>query len=651
MTINKSPNSQFLIDLNPEQKKAVLCLSGPLLIIAGAGAGKTKTLTSRIGYLMESGLPPENILAVTFTNKAAQEMKERVGLKTKHSFKTEPQIGTFHSLGLKLLKQYGQVIDLPSFAIIDRYDQTKIIKEVFTQVGYDPKQIEPKKALNIISRQKGDNKSFQDLNNLDMSDRWRTILEKVWPLYDKKLKQNRFLDFDDLLIKPLKLLKQNSDILKTCQEKFKYIHIDEYQDTNTIQYELSKILTGDEQNICVVGDQDQAIYGWRGADDRNILKFRQDFPQHKLIILNRNYRSSGNILAAANQVIEKNPEREPKNLITDKEAGSPIRLLSALDGSTEAETVAQEVSILLNQNHKPEEIAILFRTNFQSRLLEEAFNKNNIPYQVVGTKFFDRKEIKDLTAFVRVAFNQTDLISLARILSVPKKRGIGKITFNHWVNNQTDKLSTGAQTKIKNFQILLNDLKEKIYQKPASEALLYIVKQTGWEQECKKQGEIGLSVLANLNEFIGLADAYNHLPPPEGLQTMMLEKALMSDQDNLKTEPASGVKLMTVHAAKGLEFKTVFVVGLEQELFPLVSPFDQSKNINEERRLFYVAMTRARENLILSYAQIRNVFGQQKINQPSEFLLDIEEDLLATDQEVNSHSGYLDEFLTDIRYE
>ncbi len=610
---------------------------GPLLILAGAGAGKTRTISYRILHLIKNGVAPENILAVTFTNKAANEMKERVSKLLKKdfisniSFEEEPFIKTFHSLGVYILRENFKELNISKyFSILDKNDSQKIIKEIIISLDLDPKQIEPKKILGVISKQKGNFITPFDYESEPRSgsDFLSKIISDVWIKYEERLNKEKSLDFDDLLLKTATLLKEKKDILERYQKKWKYIHIDEYQDTNKVQYKIAKLLSGKNKNICVVGDEDQLIYAWRGASIRNILNFEKDFSKSQTILLEENYRSTQNILAAANKVIKKNSLRKDKNLFTKNNAGEKIDLYSAYDEKDEANFIALTAQDLIeNQKIPAQEIAVLYRTNFQSRNLEEAFLNVGVPYQVLGTKFFDRKEIKDIISYIKTSLNSENLIDFKRVVNTPA-RGIGKVTLAKIFADKEDELSSTIQLKIKNFRSLLIKIKEIALIKEPSILIKFIIQESGLGDKLKSGTEEDLERLSNMKELVSLALKYDKMPIGEGIEKLLEDVALMTDQDKMEKK-TNAVKLMTVHASKGLEFDFVFIAGLEDELFPS-KMYDKSDSNQEEeeRRLFYVALTRARKKLFLTYTSMRTIFGSRRTNTISEFITDIDDNLI-----------------------
>ncbi|OGI77247.1 hypothetical protein A3B85_02180 [Candidatus Nomurabacteria bacterium RIFCSPHIGHO2_02_FULL_37_13] len=666
---------QHLTGLNKEQREATIHMKGPLLIVAGAGAGKTKTITHRIVNLIKEGVSPDKILAVTFTNKAAKEMRERIIAEIEKNAKGQdgiPFVSTFHSLGVYIIKENARILGLTKyFTILDESDSTSLIKEAEKELGIDPKQYDPKKIKNIISREKGKFVHLADYGE-KKTDSLGKIVTRVWNLYEKKKTQENSLDFDDLLLKSVKLLKENEKIRKIYQEKWEYIHIDEYQDTNEVQYLMSKILSENNKNICVVGDADQNIYSWRGANLKNLLNFEKDYVDAKIILLEQNYRSTKNILEAANEVIKKNKYRPDKNLFTKNKNGEKIGLYGALDENDEADFVATKIleiqdnfvgdafsQVLGSPGPSPgqtirkstsdsvlSEVAVLYRANFQSRALEEAMLRYNIPYQVLGVKFFERKEIKDTLAYLRAALNRDSLSDIKRIINFPA-RGIGKVTLVKIFAGERESLPIKVQIKINNFYNILEEIKEKIQNEKASRVIKFVVKKSGIENELSSGTEEDVERLENIKELVTLALKYDNLENGVGIEKLLEDASLASDQDSLierggKKEITNTVKLMTVHASKGLEFKYVFIAGLEDGLFPARNAsrsdsggpnkrdgeMKNEEDAEEERRLFYVALTRAKEKLFLSFANFRTIFGARQINTPSKFISDIPTDLL-----------------------
>lgn len=635
---------EYLRDLNPAQKEAVLHTEGPLLIVAGAGAGKTKTITQRILHLINQGTPAHKILAVTFTNKAAKEMKERVlSSLEKHNIKTEntPFVATFHSLGVHIIKENTHLLGLNKyFSILDDVETTSIIKECLKELDIDPKQYEPRKIKSIISKEKSKFtkvEEYVEKNANNFNSYLSMTISKVWDLYEKKKKKENALDFDDLLIKSTDLLKNNEEIRSKYQERWTHIHIDEYQDTNEAQYLISKMLSEKHRNICVVGDADQNIYSWRGANLKNILNFEKDYKETKIITLEENYRSTQNILEAANEIIKKNKYRPEKNLYTKNKTGEKISIFEGMSELDEAEFVGMKILEILDlkrEESKMPEIAILYRANFQSRILEEALLRYQIPYQVLGIKFFERKEIKDTIAYLRLALNKDSSSDFKRVINFPA-RGIGKATLAKIFSGQNESIPSKTMIKIENFYRTMEEIREKILTEKPSEVIKYVIKKTGIENELLNGTEEEKERLENIKELATLALKYDELTEGQGIEKLIEDAVLASDQDSLmiskeKKIEKEGVKLMTIHASKGLEFYYVFITGLEDGLFPSRRDGDSksAEDNEEERRLFYVALTRAKEKLFLSFANFRTIFGSRQINSPSEFIGDLPYDLV-----------------------
>lgn len=624
-------------NLNSEQKKAVETIDGPLLILAGAGAGKTKTITHRILNLIKNGIAPREILAITFTNKAAKEMRDRVmhlistdkSLNIPISFNERPFVSTFHALGVHILKENSQILGLPRhFTIYDRSDSKRAIKEALTSCNINPKEFDPGSILNAISREKGESVSVEQYNSLK-KEYFQSVVGQVWEKYEAILNKEKALDFDDLLLKTARLLKRNPEIRKKYNSIWKYIHIDEYQDTNKVQYEIATLLAQENRNICVVGDADQTIYTWRGANIENILNFEKEYPDTKVVLLEQNYRSTQNILTAANNVIKKNILRKDKNLYTRNGEGEKIELNMASSEHDEASMIAEKCRDLIKNGIDPREIAVLYRTNFQSRVLEEAFLKKNIPYQVLGVKFFDRKEIKDVLSFLKASLNRDSGSDLVRIINVPP-RGIGKASILKIIAGQENELNSGTKLKVSHFFAMLERINRYAKENKPSETIKYILKETGIEEMYKNGTQEDEEKLENIRELVTVATQYDGLQNEVAIETFLENASLASDQDELKEEQ-NAVRLMTVHASKGLEFDYVFIPGLEEDLFPHVRMNEEEMSRSEEeeeRRLFYVAITRARKKIFLSYAFIRSIYGREKINKPSEFISDIGDELL-----------------------
>lgn len=623
------------VSLNAAQLDAVSHTEGPLLILAGAGAGKTKTITERIVQIVKKGTDPRHILAVTFTNKAAKEMRERIAgrLEEEHIIEKEnpfhhtPVIKTFHSLGLMMLSEYGSRLGLQRHpTILDSSDSLSIIKSAVEQLGIDPKINDPSKIRGIISREKGDFVSAKDYK-LKVATAQMDIVASVWRIYEEELRKQKAVDFDDLIVSTVHMLEDHADIRDHYQRRFQYVHVDEYQDTNAAQYAFVRLLVNAEHNnICVVGDADQNIYSWRGANVRNIMNFEKDFPGTHTVLLEENYRSTGNILQLANVAIRKNTIRKDKNLFTSQGEGEKISLMPAWDEAGEAEMIAEKCKELIAGGVGGETIAVLYRANFQSRILEEAFIRANVTYNLLGTKFFERKEVKDVMSYLRAAINRDCQPDLKRVFDTPK-RGIGKVTVAKIFAGA--EVPASAQTKISKVYDFLDQIVETLETEPLSHVMQMIIVDSGMEREMLEGSSEDRERLENARELVSLTVRYDGTPGKEVLQQFLEETSLQSDQDN-DTKEKSGVRLMTVHASKGLEFDHVFVTGLEQDLFPHKNIGNRKRSKEEEeeeRRLFYVAVTRARKYLYLTHAELRTIFGQKQINAPSEFLMDVPEDI------------------------
>lgn len=638
----------LLEGLNPEQKEAVTTTEGPLLIIAGAGAGKTKTLTHRIGYLIEKGVPGEQILAITFTNKAAKEMRDRVfhllgktaRIGNWGRAQGVPYIGTFHGLGGYILREKGGAIGIPrSATILDQDDSLKLIKRSMKSAGVDPKQFEPRRIQTLISRHKGNMGTPGTIAETTENRYLAQTLEKVFSIYEEALRSLHALDFDDLLEKTVRLLETHPEIKDYYTSTWRYIHVDEYQDTNEVQYRLVRLLAGTNKNVCVVGDSDQNIYSWRGASIANILEFEEDYPGAKVILLEQNYRSTQNILTAANDVIAKNTMRKVKNLFTKNGDGERLSVFASYDEGDEARFVAMRIAGMLKQGVEPRAIAILYRTNFQSRALEEALLYSGIPYQVLGVRFYERKEVKDVIAYLRAALNPRSMLDVARVVNVPP-RGVGKVTMEKIFRGEKSALPSSMRIKVEQFYALLLRINKAASEMKPSQLITFIIKETGIERSLSDGDEEDTERLANVRELVTVAMRYDAFEGMDGIEQFLADVALESEQDSIKADH-DAVRLMTVHAAKGLEFPYVFITGLEQDLFPSRRSQDESKDLSEreeERRLFYVALTRAAQKVFLTYASFRTIFGQRQVNVPSEFLSDIDDALISFE----SHNGETD---------
>jgi len=606
--------------LNVQQRQAVETTEGPLLVLAGAGAGKTKTITYRILNLIQKGVAPENILAVTFTNKAAKEMQERITTLLGEADR-RPFVSTFHGLGAYIIKENFREVGIKKhFSIYDRADSKRVVKEALEKNNYNPKEFDPAKILGVISREKGNFVTVEDYFANISSGYFEDIVAQVWQDYEIALKKENALDFDDLILVAAKLL-QKEEIRKVYGERWKYLHIDEYQDTNKVQYQIAEAIAHDHQNICAVGDIDQNIYSWRGANIRNILNFEKDYKGAKLVVLEENYRSTQTILAVANKIIEKNKFRKEKILVTRNGVGEKVGTFEALTENHEAQFVVEKVKELKEKGVALSEIAVLYRANFQSRVLEEEFLAKGVEYHVLGTRFFERKEVKDILAFLRFCLNPESISDLKRIINVPP-RGIGKTTLLKIVEGKETDLPPAMKIKMNSFRELLRRIKNFALQNPPSKTILYIAEEVGLNKNLEKSEE-GMERVENIKELAVLASRYDKMSPEEAVEKLLEDTSLVSDQDGDK-EDKEAVRLMTVHASKGLEFGYVFVTGLEEGLFPHNRDESLSEeDSEEERRLFYVAVTRAKKKLFLSYAQTRTIFGSRGVNIPSEFILEI----------------------------
>lgn len=632
--------------LNENQLKAVKAADGPVLIIAGAGSGKTRALTHRIAYLIrEKGVNPWNILAVTFTNKAASEMKNRILRLVQNQENDMPTVGTFHSLCVRILRRDGHLLGYENqFVIYDGNDQVVLMKELMRQHAIDEKQVNPKAVLAHISQAKNQLISWEEYQYLNHNYFTEKVAE-LFKAYQRELAKNQAMDFDDLIMKTVQLFKENPQILDYYQERYRYISVDEYQDTNHAQYTFVKMLAEKYRNICVIGDPDQSIYSWRGANMQNILDFEKDYPEALIIKLEQNYRSTSIILDAAHAIIEKNRNRKEKRLWTEREGGENIRIWTARDERDEAFLIAQEIGKQLRSYESPEykDFAVLYRTNAQSRVLEEAFMRHGIPYKIVGgVNFYERKEIKDMIAYLRLIQNPDDSISLMRIINTPARK-IGTKSLEtlmsyayandisvframervHDISELGSKKAVFAAfaDMIKHFQQLNREFS-------ASGMIKHVLVESGYRDMliADKTPE-SEARLENIKELISVADKYDALEAGLSLATFLEEVALISDLDKV-ADSDNAVTLMTLHSAKGLEFPVVFLCGLEEGIFPHSRSLFDPMELEEERRLMYVGLTRAMNFLVLLYAKQRMLYGEFKTNAPSQFLSDIPEELI-----------------------
>ena len=624
----------LLNGLNDKQKEAVLHIDGPCLVIAGAGSGKTKVLTTRIANLIENGIPSYNILAITFTNKAAKEMRDRLSniVPDNNAF-----VGTFHSLGVRIIRENAPLLGLDrNFSIIDSDDVISLIKKIMKDLGLDPKLTAPAYIRNKISNIKNEMLSKDDIVKFYNTPQDK-VAEKVYYEYIEILKKNNSVDFDDLLRLPVLLFQEHPDILEMYQDRFKYILIDEYQDTNEVQYKLSKLLAKKYKNIFIVGDPDQSIYMFRGANFRNILNFEKDYANAKVIPLEENYRSTKYILDAANSVIKNNKERKEKTLWSSVGEGKKTKYLRAYDGKHEIQLVLDEIKRLLDEGYKKNDIAVLYRTNAQSRVVEEMFLKMNMPYKVVGSYYFyNRKEIKDLICYLRLILNNDDEISLRRVINVPK-RGIGDATIakleSEAKEQNTSIFQVISKGKEQLFKELILHLTEESDNLSLTELIDLILDETGmreeYETEKTMESERRLEVL---EEFKSITKSFEERTGSVSLADFLEEISLIADITEHQ-EDEDVVTLMTMHSAKGLEFEVVFLVGMEDGIFPHQNSFCEEGGLEEERRLCYVGITRAKERLYITNAKRRMLYGKDVMNSPSRFIKEIDPELLEVENE------------------
>lgn len=646
--------------MNPQQAEAVKSTEGPLLIMAGAGSGKTRVLTHRIAYLVvEREVYPSKILAITFTNKAAREMRERIDGILGNGTTESMWVSTFHSMCVRILRRNIDRIGYSkSFSILDSSDQLTVIKNILKQDNIDPKKYDPRAILNTISSAKNECITVDGFEaNMNPHNPFEKIVAQVYKGYQKRLRQNQSLDFDDLIMLTIRLFNEAPDVLEFYQNKFQYIHVDEYQDTNKSQYLLVQLLAKKFRNICVVGDSDQSIYRWRGADISNILSFEKDYKEAKVIMLEQNYRSTKRILQAANSVIEKNKDRYKKVLRTENPEGEKIQLYKAGNEQDEAQYVVRTIQKLMkDEDYKLDDFAILYRTNAQSRVIEDVLVKSNMNYQIVGgTKFYDRKEIKDLLAYLRLIANNDDDLSLARIINEPK-RAIGATSFDKMLVYAMERdrsifdtmgelvfmgLSGKAANSAENFYNMIRSLSERQQELSVTEIVEEVLEKSGYRQMLKAEKSIEAeSRLENIEEFLTVTQAFEARSEDQSLVAFLTDLALIADIDSLdEEEKAKGtIILMTMHAAKGLEFPVVFIIGMEENIFPHSRSLESEDEMAEERRLMYVGATRAEQRLYLSCAGSRTIFGRTGYNAPSRFLREIDENVLEQVSKANTTS-------------
>ena len=639
----------LLNGMNDRQAEAVQTTEGPLLIMAGAGSGKTRVLTHRIAYLIdEKMVNPWNILAITFTNKAAREMKERAAALNPAT--QDCLIATFHSMCVRILRREADHIGYNrNFTIVDPGEQRTLMKRILKNLNLDPKKWNERAILGTISNAKND--LIDEVAYANMAgDMYTEIVAKCYTAYQKELRQSEAMDFDDLIMLTLRLFDQNPDVLTYYQQRYQYIHVDEYQDTNHAQYQLVKLLASRFKNICVVGDADQSIYGWRGADMQNILDFEKDYPEAKVVLLEENYRSTKTILQAANEVIRNNRNRRPKNLWTQNEDGEEIVYYRANDEQDEALFVARTIDQLSREGYSHRDFAVLYRTNAQSRTVEEALLKANIPYTMVGgTKFYSRKEIRDVISYLNLIANPSDNISYERVVNEPK-RGVGPGTvekIRDFASSQEISLLEAsanimlspvkgkAAQAVYEFANLILDLRDRLDDYSVTELVELVLKKTGYSAALAAQATLeSQALIENIEEFLSVTKNFDENPDNpadetglDKLSRFLNDLALIADTDDEDME-SSEVTLMTLHAAKGLEFPVVFLVGMEENVFPLSRASEDEDELEEERRLAYVGITRAERILYLTNANSRLLYGRTNYNQPTRFLREISSDLL-----------------------
>jgi DNA helicase-2/ATP-dependent DNA helicase PcrA len=637
----------ILAGLNPAQREAVEAVQGPLLILAGPGSGKTRVIVQRVAYLVKvCGVSPRRIMAVTFTNKAAREMKERLYALLGDGVR-QLTVGTFHAICAGILRREGQHIGLdPSFVVYDEGDQLDLVKQAMKELGIDEKQFAPRALLSAISAAKSEVLSPQEYARMGQS-YFQEVVHRVYERYQSLLRANRAVDFDDLLVTVVEIFEKRPQVLSRYQSRYVHILVDEFQDTNVAQYVLVRHLAGKYRNLCVVGDPDQSIYSWRNADIRNILNFERDYPDARTVYLEQNYRSCQTILDVAHSVISANQRRKEKNLWTARGQGLPTIMVEAYDEQDEARFVVAEIEELVKKGlARPGDCAVMYRTNAQSRAVEDAFIRYGMPYKLVaGTRFYERREIKDIIAYLRLIHNPFDTVSLARVINVPS-RGIGPRTLDElsrWAASlgqplygalkllaegtgegeaMAGPLSGRSRQALASFALLLEDLLARSRELGLVELLDYLLEATGYGRYVQDGTAEGEERWENIQELRTVARDFMDLSPREGLTAFLEQTALVSDVDSLD-EKADAATLITLHAAKGLEFSTVFILGMEEGVLPHIRSFDDPDRMEEERRLCYVGITRAKERLYLVRALRRTLFGSSTPNPPSRFWRDI----------------------------
>ncbi len=619
----------YLDKLNENQLEAVKHIDGPCLVIAGAGSGKTKVLTTRIAYLIDNNIDSYNILAITFTNKAAREMRERLNIlePSHHAF-----VGTFHSFGIRIIRENAHLLDLNNnFTIVDSDDVLSIIRKLLKDSGYDPKEYSPSYIRNRISFIKNELLTDNEIDTF-FNTPAEIVAKEIYYKYQEKLRINNSVDFDDLLLLPVKLFRQHKDILNAYQERYKYILIDEYQDTNEVQYKLSKLLASKYKNIFVVGDSNQAIYAFRGSNYKNILNFEKDYQDAKVITLNQNYRSTQTILNAANCVIKNNKKRKDFDLFSDLGKGLNITYMRAYDEKHEVKQVIDKIKELKKDGYSYKDIAVLYRTNGQARVVEEQFLALNIPYKVVGSYYFyQRKEIKDLIAYLRLILNHDDEVSLRRVINVPKRK-IGAKTIENLEKKalveHTSMFEAIDSGKEKEFKEIILNITNKAQELSLTELIDLILEQTGMLKELESNPTLENELrIENLMEFKSITSSFEERTGNVNLGDFLEEISLIADISEHKISDDE-VTLMTIHSAKGLEFEVVFLIGMEENIFPHANSLMESDGLEEERRLCYVGITRAKQKLFLSNAKRRMLYGKDNMNVPSRFIGEIDKKLI-----------------------
>lgn len=664
--MTEQSKNPILADLNEHQIEAVTTIDGPVLVIAGPGSGKTRALTHRIAYLLERGIAPEAILAVTFTNKAAEEMRDRVRQllsssnrefnqsgelpkpnQTKSS-KTHtpinspmPFIGTFHSFAASLLREEAPAVGYTRyFSIYDEDDSLSLTKEIIRELNISNQRFPAGMLSSVISGLKNDLIAWDEYEGRNDSEPFPKTVALVYEAYQSRLHSANAFDFDDLMFFAVRLLRDHEKIRQRIQERFRYIHIDEYQDTNTAQYELVRLLAGMRKNLFVIGDDAQSIYSWRKADYRNILNFERDWPDARVILLEENYRSTPEILKAANDLIEKNKDQKKKTLWTKNEPGELPAIHAHEHEREEAEFVAGEIEALRDEKRILwNDIAVLYRTNAQSRVLEEILIEHDIPYMIIGgVRFWQRKEVKDLVAYLRYLENPKDIVALRRIVNVPA-RGIGPKTFLNYMSRGVLGAGSREREKLEQFERIIVKLREGMRDRTLAEFIQFLISTIGYGQYLENFSRGTDSRIENIGELVSLSRKYDALPISEAALKLTEDVALAGDQDELKSNE-DAVKLMTLHAAKGLEFKTVFLVGLEEGILPHARSIQNGRaELEEERRLAYVGMTRAKDYLYLSWAITRTIFGERQVNMPSRFLRELPAELLGKNSFENAEDA------------